>query len=93
MQAARSSGDSAQVPQVVRHTRDRVPLDPTYEPTANKKRHPNEKIFSELQKCRACRLVEPIDQEHMYYAAMKSTGCRLTALGKHYWRLAKAKRI
>lgn len=69
------------------------PLDPTYEPTANKKRHPNEKILSELQKCRACRLVEPIDQEHMYYAAMKSTGCRLTPLGKHYWRLAKAKRI
>jgi hypothetical protein len=69
------------------------PLNPTYEPTANKERHPNEEIFSELQKCRACRLVEPIDEEHMYYAAMNSTGCRLTALGKHYWRLAKAKRI
>jgi hypothetical protein len=29
----------------------------------------------------------------MYYAAMHSTGCRLTALGKHYWGLVKAGRI
>jgi Caspase domain len=69
------------------------PLDPSYEPTANAKRHPTEKIFSGLQKYRTCRLVEPIGEEHMYYAAMNSTGCRLTALGKHYWSLVKAGRI
>jgi hypothetical protein len=68
-------------------------LDPSYEPTADPRGHPNEQIFSGLQKYRACRLVEPIDEEHMYYAAMNSTGCRLTALGKHYWRLVKAARI
>jgi hypothetical protein len=69
------------------------PLDPTYEPTANTKRHPHETIFSGLQKYRACRLVEPIGEEHMYYAAMNSTGCRLTPLGKHYWSLVEAERI
>ena len=69
------------------------PLDPTYEPTANKERHPNETIFAGLQKFRACRLVDPIGVEHMYYAAINSTGCRLTPLGKHYWRLVKAGRI
>jgi hypothetical protein len=69
------------------------PLDPTYEPTANAIRHSNEKIFAGLQKYRACRLVEPIGEEHMYYAAMNSTGCRLTALGKHYWSMVKAGRI
>ncbi|HTH86624.1 caspase family protein [Mycobacterium sp.] len=69
------------------------PLDPTYEPTANKERHPNETIFAGLQKFRACRLVDPIGVEHMYYAAINSTGCRLTPLGKHYWSLVKAGRI
>jgi hypothetical protein len=69
------------------------PLNPTYEPTNNKERNPNEKIFAGLQKYRACRLVEPIKEEHMYFAAMNSTGCRLTPLGKHYWSLVKAERI
>jgi len=69
------------------------PLDPTYEPTANKERHPNEAIFSGLQRFRACRLVDPIGEEHMYYAAINSTGCRLTPLGQHYWSLVKAGRI
>jgi len=69
------------------------PLDPSYEPTANKERHPNETIFSGLQRFRACRLVDPIGAEHMYYAAINSTGCRLTPLGKHYWSLVKAGRI
>jgi hypothetical protein len=69
------------------------PLDPTYEPTANKEPHPNETIFAGLQKFRACRLVDPIGVEHMYYAAINSTGCRLTPLGKHYWSLVKAGRI
>ena len=69
------------------------PLDPSYEPTANKERHPNETIFSGLQRFRACRLVDPIGEEHMYYAAINSTGCRLTPLGKHYWSLVKAGRI
>jgi uncharacterized caspase-like protein len=69
------------------------PLDPSYEPTNNKTPHPNEKIFSGLQKYRNCRLVEPINEEHMYFAAMHSTGCRLTPLGKHYWSLVKAERI
>ena len=69
------------------------PLDPTYEPTANKERHPHEAIFSGLQRFRACRLVDPIGEEHMYYAAINSTGCRLTPLGQHYWSLVKAGRI
>jgi hypothetical protein len=72
---------------------DDYPLDPSYEPTADPRGHPNEQIFSGLQKYRACRRVEPIDEEHMYYAAMHSTSCRLTALGKHYWQLVNAGRI
>jgi hypothetical protein len=69
------------------------PLDPSFEPTEEPRDSKNESIFSGLQKLRAARLVDPVDEEHMYYAAMKSKGCVLTALGKHYWSMAKAHRI
>jgi hypothetical protein len=63
------------------------PLDPSYEPTEETRDPTHEDIFSGLQKYRTCRLVEPIGEEHLYFAAIHSTGCRLTALGKHYWKL------
>jgi hypothetical protein len=50
-------------------------------------------IFKELQMCNRQGLVVPVDAEHMYYAAIESTGCRLTALGAHYRKLATLKRI
>jgi hypothetical protein len=38
-------------------------------------------------------LVVPVNAEHMYFAAMDSKACKLTALGHHYWRLVQDKRI
>jgi len=38
-------------------------------------------------------LVVPVSEEHMYYAAINSKSCRLTALGGHYWRLVNQKKI
>ena len=49
--------------------------------------------FAVLQKLQSIGFVRPVDEEHMYYAAMKSKSCRLTALGKYYWRLVKNGRI
>lgn len=49
--------------------------------------------FRELQNCNRVGLVEPIGEQDMYWAAMNSTGCRLTALGAHYHRLANSNRI
>ena len=37
--------------------------------------------------------VVPIQAKNMYDAAMQSKGCRLTAAGRYYWRLAKNGRI
>ena len=71
----------------------KLPLDPSFEPTEEPRNNANEAIFSGLQKLRAARLIEPVDEEHMYYAAMNSKGCILTALGKHYWGMVKAGRI
>lgn len=51
------------------------------------------RIFKELQACNRHGLVVPVDCEHMYYAAMESKACRLTALGAHYRKLAEMKRI
>jgi len=70
-----------------------LPLDPSYEPDAEPQNEENQGTFSSLQKCRAAKLVEPVDEEHMYYAAMRSKACRLTPLGAHYWRLANEGRI
>lgn len=51
------------------------------------------KIFSDLQKLEGIGLVVPVEEEHMYYAAMRSKSCELTAAGKQYWRLVKENRI
>lgn len=77
-------------------------LDPSFEPDRENvpdkfKNVPinedNVRIFKELQMCNKHGLVMPINAEHMYYAAIGSTGCKLTALGAHYRKLAEMKRI
>jgi hypothetical protein len=64
------------------------PLDPSYEPTEMAFIQEHGEIFAQLQKCNRHSLIEPVDAEHMYYAAIHSTGCRLTALGAYYRELA-----
>ncbi|MGM0302933.1 hypothetical protein IGI66_002583 [Enterococcus sp. AZ048] len=60
------------------------------EPYANE-----EKVsqFKTLQLYESVGLIEPVDTEHMYFAAMESKSCKLTALGLHYWRLSKDRRF
>lgn len=69
------------------------PLDPSYEPDAEPHHPEHEKIFGHLQEMRAARLVEPMGEKHMYFAAMNSKSCKLTALGVHYWHLANSGKI
>lgn len=68
-------------------------LDPSFEPQSDCPDEENMEKFSILQKYNRLYLVIPIDEEHMYYAAMNSTSCKLTALGVHYWNLVKKERI
>lgn len=60
------------------------------EPYANKD---NVRIMKELQKMESVGLIRPTDSEHMYFAAMNSETCKLTALGYHYWKLVKKDKI
>lgn len=53
----------------------------------------NGKIFGLLQKATSNGLVQPSNEKHMFYAAMNSDTCELTAIGKHYWWLVKNKII
>lgn len=78
------------------------PLDPQFEPDRSNvpeqfrnlpRELEKEQTFKQLQLCNRQGLVVPVDAEHMYDAAIKSTGCRLTALGSHYRKLAELKRL
>jgi hypothetical protein len=77
-------------------------LDPSFEPdrgeeTERTKHIPinedNVRIFRELQQCNRHSLVVPVNQPHMWHAAVYSTGCKLTATGVHYRRLAEMGRV
>lgn len=72
---------------------DEFQLDPTYEFTEDNAIEENTKIFKDLQKFESVGLVIPIDEEHMYFAAIYSKSCKLTALGYQYWRLVDERRL
>lgn len=69
------------------------PLDPSFEPDAEPPHPENEEIFSHLQKFRAARLLVPVGEEHLYYAAMNSKSCKLTPLGCFHWSLANTGKL
>jgi hypothetical protein len=69
------------------------PLSPEHEPEAEPHVIEKEAIFRDLQRLRNAGLVMPIDEEHMYFAAMHSGNCALTTLGRYYWRLVNNDRI
>lgn len=68
-------------------------LDPTYESTSPEYDPKKGQIFSDLQSLVRVHLVEPVDAQHMYDAAMQSKACRLTPTGRYYWRLANSGRV
>ena len=72
---------------------DEYHLDPSYEFTDNSAIEKNVDILRTLQNFESVGLVVPVDEEHMYYAAMHSKSCRLTALGYQYWRLVHERKI
>ena len=67
---------------------DEHDLDPQYEYTETGHDPAKVASFKDLQKMQGVGLVVPVGEEFMYYAAMNSKSCRLTALGYQYWRLA-----
>lgn len=68
-------------------------LNPSYEFTEASANKENVVIFKDLQKFESVRLVVPVNEEHMYFAAINSKSCKLTALGFQYWRLVKENKL
>ncbi len=68
-------------------------LDPSYEDTEECSSEEKVNIFKDLQKFESVGLVVPVDEEHMYFAAMNSKSCKLTALGYQYWRLVNENKL
>jgi len=71
-------------------------LDPSFEPEMSGRlagavppNPVNTQKFAILQGYVRVNLVVPVNAKHMWHAAMQSTGCKLTALGKHYRRLVE----
>lgn len=82
---------------------DTINLDPSFEFTNDPhEKHEFIKPYSDecnvqkmklLQRLERVGLVEPVGEEHMYFAAMHSKSCRLTPLGLYYKSLSKNNRF
>lgn len=90
------------LPEYFQNSTDVFALNPSYEPDRGEEteklkdipvKEENVEKYRELQKCNRFGLVVPVDQPHMWHAAIYSTGCKLTALGEHYRHLAELGRI
>jgi uncharacterized caspase-like protein len=74
-------------------------LDPSFEPQPPAPNHGiapdpiNTAKFAVLQQLVRLNLVKPVGEDHMYFAAMNSKSCKLTALGAHYWNLISNGRV
>jgi len=77
-------------------------LDPSYEPDRGEEAknlsdipvdNDHVRIYRELQQCNRHGLITPTEHEHMWHSAIYSGGCRLTATGAHYRRLAEKRKI
>jgi hypothetical protein len=72
-------------------------LDPSFEPERSSDQLGNSALpkpdprhtatFRVLQNYVRVNLVRPVDAPHMWHAAMQSQSCKLTVLGRHYWKL------
>jgi hypothetical protein len=72
---------------------EELSLDPSYEPSIEPSNERNERTFAHLQELRDARLLIPVGETHLYYAAVNSKACKLTTLGQFYWQLARRGRI
>lgn len=68
-------------------------LSPSYQPNFDPPHPEHEAEFADLQKMRAVNLVTPVDELHMYYAAIRSKKIKLTPMGVFIWKLVQEGRL
>jgi len=77
------------IPNYFPNPSDSFALSPEFEFTDKRANPAKVDQFKILQKYERVGLITPVGEEHMYFAAVNSKSCKLTAMGVHYWRLAK----
>lgn len=82
-----------QIPHYFPQAESEFQLDPSYEFTTEEPDLDHIATFKILRRMHLIGLVEPVGEEYMYYAAVNRKSCRLTSLGRYYWRLVTNKRI
>jgi len=70
-----------------------MPLDPSYEYTTEQPDIDHINTFKLLRKMQLIGLIEPVNEEYMYWAAINRKSCRLTSLGIYYWKLLTSGRL
>lgn len=68
-------------------------LTPEHEPEVKPHDVEKEEQFRTLQKFRDAGLLEPEGAQSLYHAAINYKACRLTTLGRYYWRLVNENKI
>ncbi|MFA3919343.1 caspase family protein [Ruegeria hyattellae] len=77
-------------------------LDPSFEPDRGEEAErlksipiskENVRVYRELQQCNRHGLIAPSEHEHMWHSAVFYGGCKLTATGAHFRRLAELRKI
>jgi hypothetical protein len=68
-------------------------LDPSYEFTHPSKKRKNVSLFKKFKMLRNAGLLTTVDQDDLFFAAMKCGRIGLTPVGQFYWRLAAEGRI
>jgi hypothetical protein len=76
------------------------PLDPTYDEDKHdapedqrEVNQEHEEIMAHFRQYAAKGLLVPVGAEYLYWAAVRSQSCKLTASGKYIWELVEGKRI
>jgi hypothetical protein len=80
-----------QLPKLFKTATSEFRLDPTYERESATKIPEKVAVYEILTKYRNAKLIEFVDCDYLYHAAMQSKSCRLTPHGRHYWTLASKK--
>ncbi len=68
-------------------------LSPEYEASDERAQGDKVKVLDSFRRLRDVGILVPVTHVHLFDAAKESGKCRLTALGKYYWRLAKEERV
>ncbi len=72
---------------------ENLELTPEHEPEIEPHNDDKELQFRNLQKFRDAGLLEPVEAQSLYHAAVNKKACRLTTLGRYYWRLVNDNKI